>query len=477
MTEATPDSIASNPAKAEPLEQTSKQPLSLFTKAGWGFGTLAVSIGFTAQNMLLLRFMTDFVGIAAAAAGLIIAFSKIYDAITDPVMGVISDRTPARFGRRRPYLLAGGALLAISLISMFNVPGGLDDLGRMIYMAGVLLLFATAYTMFNVPYLAMPAEMTSGPDERSDLIQYRIYAVAVSGILASFFGPVIITEFGGGERGHQVMSYVLAPIIMLAAILCFWATRNAPYTERQKRDEVKFMTQMKTAMQNKPFFLLLAIKFCTLLNIGVQSVMPFFFIEVLELTYAFLGTYVLCSQLTMMASQPFWIWVSKNLGKRNTYMIALGLAMVTPLSWLVAAPGDPAILLFARAIIGGVAAGGILLMGQSLLPDTIEWDYLKTGLRREGIFAGLYTTVEKLSAAVGVALVGGLLGAMGYVQSTGGVEVEQPESAIRAIVLSIAFIPMIIDITCMAFLTRFKLTNESLSDLRRESPYGNAGSN
>lgn len=440
-------------------------------KAGWGLGTLSVAIGLTAQNMLVLRFMTDFVGIGAALAGLIIASSKIYDAVTDPLMGVISDRTPARFGRRRPYLLAGGVLLALAMLAMFNVPASLGEDGRVIYMVLALILFATAYTMFNVPYLAMPAEMTHSYHQRSDLISYRIYAVALSGMLASFAGPQVISYYGGGEEGHRMMSYLLAPIILFAAGVCFWSTRNAPFTVRPTGPGVGFVEQVKTAAQNKPFFLLLAIKFCTLLNLGVSSVMPFFFTYILNISYAYLGIYALCMQLTLMFSQPLWIWISKLIGKRNTYMVALTVAMIVPLSWWLAQEGEPLALLLVRAVIGGVAAGGVLLMGQSLLPDTIEYDYLKTGLRREGVFAGLYTTVEKLASAFGVALIGTLLGAMGYVQSTGDGQIEQPASAITAIYICISFVPFTVEIVCLILLTRYRLTKDKLETLKRESPF------
>lgn len=445
--------------------------LPLYMKAGWGLGTLSVAIGLTAQNMLVLRFMTDFVGISAALAGFIIAVSKIYDAVTDPLMGIVSDHTPAKLGRRRPYLLVGGVLLAVAMLATFNVPSALGPDGRAIYMALILVLFATAYTIFNVPYLAMPAEMTRTYDQRTDLISYRVYAVAVSSLLASFAGPLIISSFGGGEAGHRMMSYFLAPVILLAAIVCFRATRDAPFTTRPIGPGVGFIEQAKLASQNRPFFLLLAIKFCTLLNLGVAAVIPFFFTYILQISYAFLGAYALAMQLSVMFSQPLWLWVSRRIGKRNTYMVALCVAMTVPLTWLLAEQGEPLILLFARAVVGGVSAGGVLLMGQALLPDTIEYDFLRTGLRREGIFAGLYTTVEKLASALGVAMIGAFLGAMGYVQSTGGVDVEQPESAIRAIYLCIALVPFTVEVICLALLTQYTLTKEKLETLKRESKF------
>ena len=455
---------------AEPNNDKNETTLPLNTKVGWGLGTMSVAIGLSLQNMLFLRFMTDFLGVAAATAGLLITASKIYDAITDPIMGLVTDRTSSRFGRRRPYLLLGGALLAISLIAIFNPPSDLTSDARSVYIFSMLLLYATAYTIFNVPYLAMPAEMTVNPHQRSELMTYRIYAVALSGMLASFGGPMIISHFGGGELGHQMMSYILAPVILGASAVAFYATRNAPFTERGAPRKSSFAEKLQVITQNRPFFLLLAIKFCTLLNIGVGSMMPFFFNYVLKLPYSMLGTYFLVVQVTLMVSQKIWLPIGKRFGKRNTYMIALTIAMITPASWLLAGPNEPVVLLLTRAIINGFGVGGVLLMGQSLLPDAIEYDYLKSGIRREGVFAGMYTTVEKISGAVGVAIVGFILGATGYVASK-GVAVEQPESAISAIYLCIGLFPIIVDIMGILLLTRFNLSEEKLATMRltRES--------
>ena len=134
---------------------------------GWGLGTLGVAVLFNATSFLLLRFLTDFAGLAAAAAGLAIALSKVYDAITDPVMGVVSDRTRTPWGRRRPYLFLGGLACGAAFALLFHAPalGGGEASLALVFL--LLLVYATAYTVFNVPYLAMPAEMTDSYHERT----------------------------------------------------------------------------------------------------------------------------------------------------------------------------------------------------------------------------------------------------------------------------------------------------------------------
>ena len=140
---------------------------------GWSLGTLAMSSLLNTQTALLMAYLISVVGIAPAVAGTLLFVSKMYDGVTDPVMGVISDKTNSRWGRRRPYLLVGGVLCAISAVAMFSIP---QFSGMLLYawVLGVLILAATAYTLFNVPYLSMPAEMVSDRYERSKLMSYRV---------------------------------------------------------------------------------------------------------------------------------------------------------------------------------------------------------------------------------------------------------------------------------------------------------------
>jgi GPH family glycoside/pentoside/hexuronide:cation symporter len=198
------------------------------------------------------------------------------------------------------------------------------------------------------------------------------------------------------------------------------------------------------------------------MSLGVQAVFAFFFTYVLKLSDAYLGQYFLASSIAMILSQPLWLKLSKITGsKRNTYIIALILSLPAFLSWLIAEPGEPALYVYLRAVVIGAAGGGAILMGQSLLPDTMEYDYRRTGLRREGIFAGFYTTVEKLSGAIGVAVVGAILSTAGYIQSQ-GTQVQQPDSAIKAIYLIMGCLPALISFLGIVALLFYRLTEDKL---------------
>lgn len=450
-----------------PSDPTSSRKLPLSVCMGWGLGTMGPVIVLTATNVLLLRYLTDHVGIAAALASSLIALAKIIDAFADPTMGWISDRTRSRWGRRRPYLLGGGLLLALSVVAVFAIPEIDSYALRATYVGAVLIFYAFAYTVFNIPYLSMPAEMTQDYHERSFLMSFRVYSVALSTIVASVIGPILLTRLGGGADAYLGMALFFAPVILLTSWICFYTTRKAPFTEKEVHVAYPIREQIRSVLGNRPFFILILIKFMTLLALGVQAVFAYFFTYVLGLSDAYLGQYFLVSSIAMMASQPVWLRIARATGsKRNTYIIALALSLPAFLSWLLAVENEPVLQLYLRAAIIGASGGGAILMGQSLLPDTMEYDYRRTGLRREGLFAGFYTTVEKLSGAIGVAAVGVLLSAAGYIESR-GTDVVQPASAIQAIYLIMAFLPFGISLSGIIALLFYPLTEAKLKATTR----------
>ena len=150
-------------------------PLPLTTCVGWGVGTLAVAVVFNTINVLLLRYLTDTVGIGAALAGSLIGLSKLYDAVIDPMIGGVSDRSRSPRGRRRPFVLVGGLMLAVAVIVLFHFPGGIMGTAAMLYLGAALLFYSTAYAVFTVPYMAMPAEMTGDYHFIYKVISYIFY--------------------------------------------------------------------------------------------------------------------------------------------------------------------------------------------------------------------------------------------------------------------------------------------------------------
>ena len=446
---------------------------------GWGLGTLAIGILFNTTGMLLLRYLTDYVGLAAGLAGLLIAVSKIYDALTDPLMGWISDNTRSRLGRRRPWLLAGTLLCGLALVALFNVPAGWSGAPLVAWVVVVLVFYATAYTVFTVPYMAMPAEMTTDYHERSRLIAFRVAFIGAGQLVAGYAAPMLILAFGDGRRGHSRMSMVLAAALVVCGLACFWMTRTARATTANDLGgvgsasrstaaaRIAFGEQLRAVAGNRPFMILILSKLALLLAIAsFGATFAYFVVHVLKATYALLGTFTVVSTVAMFASLPLWLRLIKRTDKRRTFMLAAIAYALLSSSWMLAGPAEPSIWVLVRAGVMGVLGCGTLLAGQALLPDAIEYDYLRHGERREALFAGFYSMAEKLASAIGLALTGGFLGAMGYLSSSDGALVRQPESALLGISIAVGALPAAMLLASCALIWFYDLTEQRLVALR-----------
>jgi GPH family glycoside/pentoside/hexuronide:cation symporter len=447
-----------------------EKKLPLKTCIAWGMGTLSVGALFNSVNVLLLSYLVDFAGITAVLAGSLIGWSKLYDAFIDPIIGNMSDKSRSPMGRRRPFLIWGGLLLAIAAIVLFNVPSDLSSTTKTVYVLFALLIYATGYALFSVPYMAMPAEMTTRPHERSKLISFRVTAVAIASIFATFIGPVIIERAGGGQAGHTQLSFFLAALVIFSAVVCVYGTRTAPKHYDDNPSKLSQLKKFRLILSNRPFVLLLVIKLFHLMALAVtQASMPFLFRRVLNLSDSMLGIYFLLFYGAMMLVQFIWLPLSRRFGKRNLFFTITLIYGLFHISWYFVFPGEPVALIYARAIFLGSAAGGMLLLGQSLLPDTMEWDFRVTGLRREGMLAAVYTVFEKVAFAMGAAITGVFLGTAGYIQGAGIMTVEQPESAVNAIYILASFVPGALLLTIVAAIALYKLDEQTLEGPAKDS--------
>ncbi|MEL7029922.1 MAG: MFS transporter [Pseudomonadota bacterium] len=212
-------------------QKIDRLPVSL--KLGWGVGALGVSVLMNGVSIFILFYLVAIVKMEPALAGGLIFAFKLFDVATDPAMGVISDRTQSSMGRRRPYLLLGAFVSAISMAMIFNTPAYESMNATIVYVSVGLMLYALGYTIFNVPYITMPAEMTDGYHERSSIHGYRVIFVSLGSTIAAAGGPALLEVVGGQTReGYSTVSFVLAAIIFVSMIACFYGTRSARSHQR-----------------------------------------------------------------------------------------------------------------------------------------------------------------------------------------------------------------------------------------------------
>lgn len=477
--------------------QTRAPKLSLATCFFFGLGTNGTATMLGVTGILLLYFMTTMLGIDPALAGAIIFASKIYDLTLDPIMGHISDRTETRIGRRRPYLLLGAIISALSIYLLFAVPQFDDRNVTLLYYVFALLVYATGYSIFTVPYLSMPAEMTEDYHERTRIMSFRTLFGTVGLLIGTAVAPVLLSVGSGSEagaaavapeilrppgdaacvmgadggarpqgtaEGYAFMGLWLGVIVFVSMLLCFFGTAKAPFANRNE-SYPSLWTQLKLVMENRPFVLLATTKILQLTGVTAFALaLPFLAQYVLQMSPAALGIFFGIYTLGSLMALPLWLAISRRVGKQRAYVYATMFFVASDLLLLAGAP-DRLPLVYATGFLVGVAAAGMILFGVSMLPDTMEYDYRRTGEKREGVYAGVWSTVEQSSAAIATLIAGIVLSAAGFIETTAGQVACQPPSAITVIQMNAAIVPALLMALSLLVLRRYDLSKEKLESL------------
>ncbi|NJK32061.1 MAG: MFS transporter [Deltaproteobacteria bacterium] len=423
---------------------------------GYGIGSIGTGLYNTVPGLLLLFYMTNTLGIPAWLAGLGIFVPKLWDVITDPWMGSISDRTESRWGRRRPWLLASGLTLPVLFALLFMAPDFGDPMLAFAWVLGFYVLCATAFTMFVVPYVAMPAEMTDDPAEVTRLMAWRMAMLTVGVLVSGAVAPLLRDLGGGGREGYALMSSVLAGVLMLALLGTFVGTRKAPMLERSDESPA-FWSSIAGVLKVRPFVVLTSGYFLQLIGVGaVLATVPYFARYTLAGDEGTETIMFVCLVGPALVTMPVWVIVAGKLGKLRAYVLSLLLFGVFGASLGLATPSNLA-LVYAQIAVMGIGWAGTQLFPFSMLPDLIAADRAATGLQREGVFTGLWMAVDKGALAVGALLAGLILDGTGFVESEAGQVVVQPDSALVGIRVNTALLPLVFVLVCLPLVLRYDL--------------------
>ena len=447
-------SAAHKPAKGSP-DKDGRLPVSL--SLGFGVGTVGVSCLLNPITALFPAMMATVFGLSPAIAGYLVSGAKIYDIVADLFIGSASDRSKSRWGRRRPFMLVGGIVGAAAFIAIFNPP--FTGTALIVFMAAMLVIYSTGYSLFNIPYLAMPAEMTEDRRARTSLISYRTLFISVGQMISVPGAAFLVAHFGRDARGYGLMGWIVGAVILITTLTTVFTTAKAKRAERSEGVEsVKFLQHAKLSLQNRPFVLLMSAKFLILFGqASTASTQLLFFLNVLGV--GFKGQVILgvTMNIVMALSLPLWVKLIHRFGKRRIYIAALLGNTALICTWLIPDINAHTGALMVRGALAGVFAAAINLAGTSMLPDTMEYDRERTGQRREGVFASVYAIVEKMAFAIAPAVLGIYLSMSGYIPTTGGRIVDQPHAAVVALYVTLVAIPVVVDILAVTLLYFYRL--------------------
>jgi GPH family glycoside/pentoside/hexuronide:cation symporter len=449
-------------ANVNPQSGGDEQSVPTRLAAGWALGTLGTTVMLNGVSIALLFFLVSFVKIEPLVVGFLLFGSKLLDMVTDPPMGFISDSTRTRFGRRRPYLLGASFFCGLAFALLFNVPE-LSGSMTYVYLLLALALYALSYTVFQVPYMAMPAEMTDDYHQRTTLMSWRVFFMTI-GNMVGFAGPSALASALGNDRAaYGEMGVYFGGAIFVLMLLTFFFTAGARQTQAVSgQNEVPLRQHVQWLKQNRPLLILMSTKIAIYTGISANlAVALFFFASVLKLGGEMFALYAVVNAATSIAFLPVCGWVARRIGKKEAYIVSMLGFCAALLTWLLAQPGDPTWMLVARAMLIGMFGAGAHLFGQSMLMDTFAYDRKFSGVKREGVLSASFSFVEKACMAFGPLIIGFLLTTMGFDKELSP-DADQPASAVRAMFIGFIWIPLACQLAAIGLLKFYHLDESVL---------------
>jgi GPH family glycoside/pentoside/hexuronide:cation symporter len=490
--QSTPSSTPNSPP--EPLGK-----LSVWTKLAYGSGDLGAAITGNVLLFYLSPFFTDVAGLKPSIAALTQLVGKLWDAVNDPLVGVLSDRTKSGMGRRYPWMIFGAIPLGIFfflqwLVPHFSANETVNQWGLFAYYTIVSIVFNTAYTAVNLPYTALTPELTQDYNERTSLNSFRFVFSIGGSILSVLIVGFIASKIPGNSRlQYAVTGLICALLSVLPVYLCVWGTKKriaavaAQHPEENEPVSLPVFQQIKIAFSNRPFLFVVGIYLCSWLSVQLTAtIIPYFVrnwmgssLEVAQIPGTIVKV-ILAVQLTAMGMLFVWSKISDRFGKKAAYIMGMSLWIIAQAGLFFLQPGQ-FVLLYFLAIIAGFGVSVSYLIPWSMLPDVIELDELQTGQRREGIFYSFMVFLQKVCLGLAVALVLSCLDWTGYIPPTDAIPLPvQPDAVLLLIRLSIGPVPTIALIVGIVLAYFYPITREvhteillKLSERKNSEQQGN----
>lgn len=437
-------------------------------KIAYGLGDLGNNVAYGAMGFYLVFFLTDVAGLSPVWAGYIFMVVRMWNAVFDLIIGVLSDRTKTRYGRRRPYLLFGAIPLSISFALLWQLL--FTDMNKMIiYYTAAGILFSTMYSLVAIPYNSLLPEMSQDYDERTSISGYKM-ALSFVGSLLSAMGVTLIVDtiYPGKSMYHvsyPVMGVVLGIVIAATVLLAFLGTKERVEVKLPEHKD-NFLKDIVSLIHLKEYRLVLGIFVGNMVGFDVIMALYIYFMKYAlkvssDISYIFMSIPLVFAVIVT----PLWVKLSNRIGKQKTYIISAIYFLIPLVSCNFLPEAELLPIIIVVILIGaGISASQVLTF--SILPDVVEVDELKNGVRREGIIYGSTMFFYKISSAVIVALVTSCMGLFGYVESAGDTVVQQSSGAISGIRLLISCVPALCFVLSAIFVKKLPLGKEAFDKIK-----------
>lgn len=346
----------------------------------------------------LMKFSTDVLLIAPAVMGLLIAASRLWDAVSDPLVGYLSDNTRSSFGRRRVWLMGSAIPMGIGMVMIWSPPIGLEGLAIIIWMALALLVYETASTAFYIPHGAIGVELTPNYHERTRLFGYTHMLAAIGLIIG--LGALQAMNMSEDKRSVAVILSVFCGVIV--AILVMWSAWVLPErTDYQGRGSGTIRKSFLDVLRNPHARLLLIMYGIETFGASSISLLVPYLLEYVLPMKAYMVPLLITYVVPQFAFTPLFIWLSKKFGKKRLWLATMwAAAFMFILTFFVVAPGEFSYLIWPGTFIFGLCGGCAAVTAPSIKADIIDFDEYTTGERKEGAYLAVWNLVRKSAASL-----------------------------------------------------------------------------
>jgi sugar (glycoside-pentoside-hexuronide) transporter len=384
--------------------------MNVRTAAGYAVGDFGINLYFISTMTYLLYFYTDVLGISAVAAAGVFAVARFVDAVTDPLMGAIAERTRTRWGRMRPYISFGAIPLALITVMTFTVPD-LDEAGKLAWAYTTYILFGLIYTVVTIPYATLTASLTDDYAARTQLSTYRIGCAFAGGYLVSVGTMPFVQLFEDEATGFQMLMIIFGIVATLLLLVTFRSTDEVVLPRAEAKRPLR--ESLRAVFFNPPLLIVIGIFSCGMLSFTIrQTTTIYFFIYNVGnpgLTAQFFGATLLC-MLVGIWSVP---WLSERFGKAGAVRLGAYLTIVACIGFYLT-PYEAIAQIFFWGCLVALGGTPVAVLGWAMIPDTVEYAEHRHGVRADGSIYSTASFFQKLAKTIGGAGTALVLGIAGY---------------------------------------------------------------
>lgn len=431
------------------------EKITVKERLAYGCGDFSSNIMYSAMAAFLMFYYTDYIGVSAAVVGSIMLFSRIFDGISDLIMGVIIDRTKSPFGKARIWILRLVIPYAIGTVLLFSVPAGWSEMAKYVYIFfSYNIAFTVLFTGINLPYATLTALMTQDQYERSVLSIFRMILATCGTLFIKTCTLPVVKFFGDDARAWTYTFVVFGALEIITFMITFLFTSERVNTSEDKRMSIPISLGFKALVKNKYWFMATLNLVLIFIAQGVNGSSEVYYAKEVLGNGNLVGTFSVALQVTQIVCMFFIAGFVKKFGKRNVLMTGAAIMIVGYGIMGIGAEKLP--VLIAGCMLRGVGNAGISACMFAMVTDTIEYGEWKTGIRTEGLINSAASFGQKIGNGLSNVVMGAILAAGGYV----GTAATQTASAISAIKVSYIYVPIVLTVAQIIVLAFYHLDKE-----------------